>query len=549
MDRNSRGQIITFYSYKGGTGRSMALANVACILANKQAESGGKGVLMIDWDLEAPGLHRYFRNRLVSNRLGIERRERPDWADPKPGLIDLFVSLAEETDRQTARMTDQQSGGKNSETVIRAEELARNTLDQIDFNQYILSTSITKLDLIKAGCFNPKEPTEYSQRVNKFNWEALYKKSPQLIRMFAESLARDYAYVLIDSRTGVTDISGVCTMILPEKLVVVFTPNLQSLSGAIDLIKQATDYRKESADLRALTVFPLVSRVEATEPELRHDWRFGTSELEGYQREFEELLREVYDKTTIKLDRYFDEMQIQHIPRYAYGEEIAVLVEKVTDAFSLSRRYQTFAKKLIEGRVPWEGEVEESTESSFSRGGPVILESLLDFFSLSGTTRSLRSLIVLFLLGTAVFAGVLSYSQFQKAHASSRALQQSQDDNGKLQKRVNELEDPIKGILKENNDRIADLTQQLSTVTQARDGSVIEAQAQKAAFDEAQQQLQKAAAVQKQLQAAQASERQALAQAAAGEAALNNTLAQYKKSQDEVHTLQLQMAKCNPAKR
>jgi hypothetical protein len=46
---NSQGQIITFYSYKGGTGRSMILANVAWVLA-----SNGKRVLTIDWDLEAP---------------------------------------------------------------------------------------------------------------------------------------------------------------------------------------------------------------------------------------------------------------------------------------------------------------------------------------------------------------------------------------------------------------------------------------------------------------------------------------------------------------
>ncbi len=49
------GRIFTFYSYKGGTGRSMALANVAWILA-----SNGYRVLAVDWDLEAPGLHRYF---------------------------------------------------------------------------------------------------------------------------------------------------------------------------------------------------------------------------------------------------------------------------------------------------------------------------------------------------------------------------------------------------------------------------------------------------------------------------------------------------------
>ena len=38
----------------------MALVNVACLLAARQREMGGKKVLMIDWDLNAPGLHSYF---------------------------------------------------------------------------------------------------------------------------------------------------------------------------------------------------------------------------------------------------------------------------------------------------------------------------------------------------------------------------------------------------------------------------------------------------------------------------------------------------------
>ncbi len=63
-DEDRRGKIITFYSYKGGTGRSMALANVAFLLAN-----AGKRVLAIDWDLEAPGLHRYFEPFLADKNL------------------------------------------------------------------------------------------------------------------------------------------------------------------------------------------------------------------------------------------------------------------------------------------------------------------------------------------------------------------------------------------------------------------------------------------------------------------------------------------------
>src|SRR5258708_29093693 len=50
------GRIVTFYSFKGGVGRSMALANIAHILARDHNSS----VIAVDWDLEAPGLHRYF---------------------------------------------------------------------------------------------------------------------------------------------------------------------------------------------------------------------------------------------------------------------------------------------------------------------------------------------------------------------------------------------------------------------------------------------------------------------------------------------------------
>src|SRR4051794_10976046 len=59
-----RGRVITFYPYTGGTGRSMALANVGWILA-----SHGKRVICIDWDLEAPGLHRYFSPVLIDAEL------------------------------------------------------------------------------------------------------------------------------------------------------------------------------------------------------------------------------------------------------------------------------------------------------------------------------------------------------------------------------------------------------------------------------------------------------------------------------------------------
>ncbi|MBA2677623.1 MAG: AAA family ATPase [Ktedonobacteraceae bacterium] len=57
----SEGTIITFYSYKGGVGRTFALANIAALLS-----TWGYKVLCIDWDLEAPGLQFYFQSRLTT---------------------------------------------------------------------------------------------------------------------------------------------------------------------------------------------------------------------------------------------------------------------------------------------------------------------------------------------------------------------------------------------------------------------------------------------------------------------------------------------------
>ena len=99
MSESSQGQIITFYSYKGGTGRTMALANVAWILA-----SNGKRVLAVDWDLESPGLHKFFHPFLdestVSATPGVieiindyaSAAVDPEPAKQRPGIWNMRVS-------------------------------------------------------------------------------------------------------------------------------------------------------------------------------------------------------------------------------------------------------------------------------------------------------------------------------------------------------------------------------------------------------------------------------------------------------------------------
>jgi Mrp family chromosome partitioning ATPase len=324
------GRVIVFYSFKGGTGRSMALANAAIILGERAARLNEK-VLVIDWDLEAPGLHRYFRPYLNRASAG-----GPDVFDSRPGLLECFTLLRDRV-----------------HTVGPApdEAATRQVIETLPLREFIVETDIPHLSFMKAGQFGDT----YAESVAAFDWPALYGRAPAAIRQFAGRLAAEYRYVLIDSRTGLSDTSGICTMLMPEVLVTVFTPNRQSLAGVVDVVTQAATYRARADDLRPLLVYPLPSRIEASEPELRRMWRSGDpqKEITGYQPVFESVFRRIYALESCNLNSYFEAVQIQHVPRYAYGEDIAVMVENNRDVFSLTRSFERFTAILDSGTEPW----------------------------------------------------------------------------------------------------------------------------------------------------------------------------------------------------
>lgn len=333
-----RGKVITFYSYKGGTGRSMALANVACLLARR---SDVRRVLAVDWDLDAPGLHHYFSS--INARDGARTL-----LEPTSGVIDLFINLAAQLKQQPRREGS-------------SEEAAEALLAGVTWEDLVVETGLPKVALMTAGRFD----LAYADRVADFDWRRLFDAAPSLIRVLADQLAQRYDYVLVDSRTGLNDISGICTALMPDQLVFVFTPNRQSIDGGIEVLKRATTYRRESEDLRPLVVFPLQSRIEMSEPQLLSSWRFGTDDAFGprlgYQARFESLFADTYGLEACDLQNYFDEVQIQHVPRYSYGEELATVTERSQGArLSLSRSYAAFTDILTKYDTPWN--VRASTE-------------------------------------------------------------------------------------------------------------------------------------------------------------------------------------------
>src|SRR5260370_1101090 len=149
-------KIVTFYSYKGGTGRSMALANVAWILASQ-----GKRVLVLDWDLEAPGVHRYFYPFLVDQDLVSSE-----------GVIDFVIKFA-----TAAATPDFRIEGRDARPSIHAAKAEEEKPSEdpwykpyANILRYASSLSWQfkppgTLDFIPAG----RQGTTYSTRVNSFN--------------------------------------------------------------------------------------------------------------------------------------------------------------------------------------------------------------------------------------------------------------------------------------------------------------------------------------------------------------------------------------------
>ena len=141
------GQVITFYSFKGGTGRSMAVWPIS--LCSWRGTNGQQRVLMMDWDLEAPGLHRFFQDQL--RPVTDKGRDATQVVDERLGLIDLFLELDSSLRGSSCR-----------------EEDAHRLLSQIDLDRYILQTRVPGLHLLKAGRFD----SCYISRVSSFQWDA-----------------------------------------------------------------------------------------------------------------------------------------------------------------------------------------------------------------------------------------------------------------------------------------------------------------------------------------------------------------------------------------
>jgi MinD-like ATPase involved in chromosome partitioning or flagellar assembly len=308
------GKIITFYSYKGGTGRSMAVSNVAWILA-----SNGYDVLLIDWDLEAPGLYRYLRPFLVDPEL-----------TSSPGVIDFVWDAA----RVNVTPADKSQATSLSAEFPSLEDYVVG-LDW-DFHDNV------SISFIPAG----RQDENYARRVNTFSWDNFYERlgGGKLLQAQIEALRKSYDFILIDSRTGVSDTSGICTVQLPDTLAVFFTLNWQSIKGAAAIASSLRAQRGAS-----FRIYPVPTRIENSE-------QFKLKIATAYaRRRFAPFLVHVQsDRSKVVLDEqaaYWHEVETPYIPFYAFEEVPAAFMEEGGSQRGVLAPTERLAARLSDQRV------------------------------------------------------------------------------------------------------------------------------------------------------------------------------------------------------
>lgn len=172
------------------------MVNVAAELLRR-----GKSVFMLDFDLEAPGLDSF--DFCEDQRRG-------------PGLVDFIEDYE-------GNLVAPDLSGFISECRI-------------------WENQSEKLFLMHSGMGSD----DYPVRLNSINWVDLYRKRSGFLlfedlKEQVKSLGVDY--FLIDSRTGHSDVEGICTRQLPDSVVFLFYPNLQNVCGIKEVARRVRNSR------------------------------------------------------------------------------------------------------------------------------------------------------------------------------------------------------------------------------------------------------------------------------------------------------------------
>lgn len=219
-------ETIAFYSYKGGVGRTLLVANAAQFLA-----MSGRRVVALDLDLEAPSLHQ---------KLGTPEVVKRSNAGTLRGAVDeLLASLRGSADSQTTDLrevaigVDLPLGTRGSLSILPAGSAP----------SHAYWAALEQL----GECLR-KEPHEGGLL------EAVLELQLRIQQAF------DPDVLLVDSRTGITELGGLATSILADRVVCMTTTAPDSLDGT-RVVAEALRAAPRLSSQKPLQLDFLVTRV------------------------------------------------------------------------------------------------------------------------------------------------------------------------------------------------------------------------------------------------------------------------------------------------
>ena len=297
--------IFTFYSYKGGVGRSMALANIAELYYQK-----GKNVLIIDWDLEAPGLENFFE---ISKEIEF---------NTIPGLFHLMQSYEKfgEISDLSKYLIDLHPSEKNSNYLwmIYSGKRANNEKDYINF--------------IRGFYWDRNITISFGSKLKKI-------------------LNNQAEIVLIDSRTGYSDINGISTYNLLDMLVCFCSCSKQSIEGLKTILDHITaindhELEKNKHNYQKIPAIVIPSRFD-------HQRLEKSNELDEFAYDFYMTFQpymshvNLTDSKSISKDQSLMwKIGIPYDPNYSYKEKLAATDKNETVKINLCKAYENIIQLM-----------------------------------------------------------------------------------------------------------------------------------------------------------------------------------------------------------
>lgn len=217
-------ETVAFYSYKGGVGRTLLVANTAQFLA-----MAGRRVVALDLDLEAPGLHHKLSIHDVSSR---PKRGRA------MGAVDWLLELIEKEPR-------------------------RPSLRKTAIEVTLPTGSSGSLSLIPAGAAPSQAYWAALERLNQIVGTSprrggLLEAVLELQARIAEELAPEF--LLVDSRTGITELGGLATSVLADRVICLTTTAPEAVEGTL-VVAEALRTAPRLSSQQPLQVEFVITRV------------------------------------------------------------------------------------------------------------------------------------------------------------------------------------------------------------------------------------------------------------------------------------------------